>query len=399
MINETSNMIMVTGLARSGTTLLAECLNHHPRIMCIADPMNEFFKGFVRYAYYRVEGEKKSAGYPIDNFFFSGSRRVSQFLDETDLRHEIPDYLKEEILTRIAFRDGKSCPEIIEPVQRCQAKSFDLLFLEIMELLYDAYGKPGMDWFGLKVVWCEQLIQPLARTFPNMVFVNSIRDPRAVVASNYVLEKNRYPLLFNVRDWRKSVYYCCKYQAQDGLLSNRFIWTRYEDLVDKPRDVLSTITGFMGVEYDEVIVASSFKQPNTSYKDIIPSVGISTKSKEKWKEKLPKDIILQIEAYCSTEMRKLNYDKMYPKAQMDIDTLMSLENISYESLSEWCKEIVQEQEHYERTWITYNTMLEAIRLTLLNDPIRTQNSRLLDEFFYGRDHFLWLRDKADREIL
>lgn len=392
MRDELSKMIMVTGLARSGTTLLAECLDHHPRVMCIADPMNEFFKGFMRYAYYRVENEKKSVGYPIDNFFFSGSKRVSQFIDETDLKHEIPGYLKEEILTRIAVRDGQYCPEIVKPVQRCKAESFDSLFLEIMELLYDTYGEPGTLCLGIKTAWCEQLIQPLARTFPNMVFVNIMRDPRAVVASNYVFEGARYPLLFNVRDWRKSVYYSWKYQHQDRLLSDRFVWTRYEDLIDKPEDVLSRIVKLLGVEYDEVMVRHTFKRPNTSYTDVSVSGEISTKFKEKWKEILPKDIVLQVDIYCAAEMRKLNYERMHPEAQLGIETLMSLEKIPYESFSGWCKELVQEKQHYEGTWLTYNTLLEVIRLVLLDDPICTKNSHLLDEFFYEREYLLWLRD-------
>jgi len=399
MITELSKMLMVTGLARSGTTLLAECVDHHPLIMCVADPMNEFFKGFMRYAYYRVENEKKSVGYPIDNFFFSGSKRVSQFIDETDLRHEIPGYLKEEILARIALRDGIYCPEIIKPVQLCQAKSFDLLFLEIMELLYETYGKRGTVCLGIKTAWCEQLIQPLARTFPNMVFANIIRDPRAVVASNYMSRNTRYPLVFNVRDWRKSVYYSWKYQYQDRLLSDRFLWTRYEDLVDRTTEVLHAFTDLVGVEYDEAMEKHSFKKPNTSYEDVSDSRGISTVYKEKWEKALPKDIVLQVEAYCSAEMRKLNYKRMYPDAQMDIDALMSLKNISYESLSEWCKELVQGKEYYEGTWLTYNILLEAIRLVLLNDPTGLKTPRLLlDEFFYQSDYFLWLRDEKDSEF-
>jgi len=393
MIDESSKMLMVTGLARSGTTLLAECLDHHPRVMCIADPMNEFFKGFMRYAYFRVENEKKSVGYPIDNFFFSGSRRVSQFIDEADLRHEIPGYLREEILTRIAVRDGEYCPEIVEPVQRCRAESFDTLFLEIMALLYDTYGKPGTACFGIKTAWCEQLIQPLARTFPNMVFVNIMRDPRAVVASNYVLEEARYPLLLNVRDWRKSVYYSWKHECQDPLLSSRFVWTRYEDLIDRPKDVLSVMTHLVGVEYDEAMVRRPFKKPNTSYTDVSDFDGMTARFKDKWAEVLPKEIVSQIEVYCAAEMRKLRYERMYPEAPNDVNTLMPLENIPYESLSGWCKELVGGKEHYEGAWLTYNTLLEAVRLVLLDDPGDTENSRLLDEFFYQIDYLRWLRER------
>ena len=385
-------MLMVTGLARSGTTLLAECLDHHPQIMCIADPMNEFFKGFLRYAYYRVNNEKKDVGYPIDNFFFDGSMHVSQFIDETDLKHDIPEYLKEEILTRIACRDGEYCPEIIEPIQRCRAKSFDSLFLEIMELLYDTYGESGTQCFGIKTAWCEQLIQPLARTFPNMVFINIIRDPRSVVASNYVHKKVRYPLLFNIRDWRKSIFYFWKYLYKDPIYRNRVVGTRYEDLIYKTKDILSKITDLVGVEWDETMVKNTFKRPNTSYEKLAVSNGISTRFMEKWKEVLPKELVMQVESYCKFEMKKLNYPKMYPDAQTDTRTLMAVENIPYESLSGWCKELVQGKEYYEGTWQTINTLLETIRLTLLDDPIETENQRLLEDFFYQKNYFKWLRN-------
>ena len=390
-------MVMVTGSARSGTTILAECLNNHPKIMCIADPMNEFFKGFVRYAYYRVENEKKTVNSPIDNFFFSGSKRVSQFIDETDLKHEIPDYLKKEILARTALRDCSDyCPEIKKPIQGCKAKSFDLLFLEILELLHKTYGKPGTVYFGVKTVWSEQLIHALARTFPNMFFVNIIRDPRAIVASHYVFENVRYPLLFNLRDWRKSIYYSWKYQQTGHPLFKKFMWTKYENLVDNPEDVLSSITDFVGIEYDKAMTKKSFKKPDTGYKDMRNITKISTQFKEKWKTVLPKGIVKQIETFCAPEMKKLGYIKMYPCASTDINTLISLNNIPYESLSEWCKEIVGPKEYYEKTWTFVNNLLETARLSLLNSAHNIQNSYLITDFFYEEDYYNFI--KSDGKI-
>ena len=147
MINHQSEMLMVTGLARSGTTLLSECLDHHPRVMCISDMMNELLKGFVRYAYYQVENEKKSDSYPLDNLFFSGSKKVIQFINESNLKHKIPAYLRKEIISKTIQRDGGYNPEIIEHIRKCQALSFDLLFLEIMEILYGLYGKKNLVIF------------------------------------------------------------------------------------------------------------------------------------------------------------------------------------------------------------------------------------------------------------
>jgi len=394
MINRLSKMLMVTGLARSGTTLLAECLNHHPQVMCIADPMNEFFKGFLRYAYYNIENEKKSVKYPIDNFFFSGSKKVSQFLDKTDLNHKIPDYLREEILERIALRDSNYCPEIKEPIKKCQAKTFDSLFLEIINLLYSFYGKPKTECFGIKTVWCEQFIPLLARTFPNMYFVNILRDPRAIISSNYILKENRYPLYFNIRDWRKSTYHSWKFKSKDPLISSKFTSLKYEDIIDQAEDSLRKITNLLGIEYDKKIVEQPFKKPNTSYQnqDVKDSGGISTKFKEKWKQVLPKEIILQIEKCCQEEMKRLNYELRYPNEKTELNSLTPEGNVSYETLSGWCREMIRSKEDY-KTWLVINDLLEKIRLTLIGSPNRLENKQLIKDFFYEERYYLWLRDK------
>lgn len=384
-------MLLVTGLARSGTTLLSECLDHHPKLMCIADPMNEFFKGFMRYAYLKVEGERKSVGYPIDNFFFSGSQKVNAFVDATDFNHPIPEYLKTEILNRIAERDGEYCPEIIEPVKLCKATNFEDLFLEILQLLFDTYGEPGTECFGVKTAWCEQLLKPLSRSFPNMSFVNIVRDPRAVIASNYQAEGSRFPLFLNIRDWRKSVYYNWKYQFDDAGLKDRFIGVRYEDLVAQPEQVLKLVTDMIGVEYSDEMTSKGFKKPNSSYAVESSTTGISKRSKDKWKEVLPQGVISQTEAYCGCEMKLLNYPLSLPEIAKDAETLLALEDITFESLSGWCQELVQGKNYYEGTWKSSNVNLEVIRFALLNDPVENNNPALVSAFFYQSAYYQWLR--------
>jgi hypothetical protein len=398
MIHKDSKMLLVTGLARSGTTLLSECLDHHPTLMCIADPMNEFFKGFMRYAYLKVKGEKKSVGYPIDNFFFSGDQKVSAFIDSTDFNHPIPDYLKTEILSRIAERDGEYCPEIIETVQQCKAATFDGLFIEIVQLLFDTYGEEGTECFGVKTAWCEQLLKPLSRSFPNMSFVNIVRDPRAVIASNYQAEGSRFPLFLNIRDWRKSVYYNWKYQFDDAEMKDRFIGVRYEDLVAQPEEVLRSITDMIGVEYSNEMTSRGFKKPNSSYQVEGEAKGISKGSKDKWKEVLPKGVISQTEAYCGLEMRLLNYPLSLPEVYNDAETLMALEDISYESMSAWCDDLVQGKVYYEGTWKRINVDLELIRFALLKDVIENNNPALLSAFFYHQAYYQWLRNTKAESI-
>ncbi|CAM4198892.1 sulfotransferase [Cytophagaceae bacterium 50C-KIRBA] len=397
-MNKDSNMVLVTGLARSGTTLLSECLDHHPSIMCIADPMNEFFKGFMRYAYFHVENEKKDVGYPIDHFFFSGSKEVSRFIDETDFNHPIPPYLKEEILARIAIRDGEYCPEIIEPLQYCKATTFDGLFLEILQLLFDAYGQEGTTCFGVKTAWCEQLLKPLARTFPNMKFVNIIRDPRAVIASNYQADGSRFPLFFNIRDWRKSVYYHWKFENEDALMKDRFVGVKYEDIIAEPEKTLRKITDLLGVSYSADMINKGFKKPNSSYQVSEESNGIISGSKDKWKKVLPPDTILQAEIYCGEEMKKLGYSFTQVNPPIDYNSLVNLKDNLFESLSGWCQDIVSDKENYEGLWHQYNIHLESIRLLLLRGNNTQYDKSLVADFFYQYEYFIWLRQQGKDSI-
>lgn len=386
-------MVLVTGLARSGTTLLSECLDHHPNIMCIADPMNEFFKGFMRFAYFHVENEKKDVGYPIDHFFFSGSKKVSQFIDETDFNHPIPTYLKEEILARIALRDGEYCPEIIEPLQYCKATTFDGLFLEILQLLFDAYGQPGTTCFGVKTAWCEQLLKPLARTFPNMKFVNILRDPRAVIASNYQADGSRFPIFFNIRDWRKSVYYHWKFEHEDSFMKDRFVGVKYEDIIADPENTLQKITNLLELDYSTEMINKGFKKPNSSYQVSGEATGIISDSKDKWKKVLPSEIILQTEIYCGVEMEILGYTLLNEKRDLDFNALVNLKDNLFESLSGWCQDLVTDKVNYEGIWHQYNIHLESIRIIFLKGNSVQFDKGLITEFFYQNEYFLWLREQ------
>ncbi len=386
---------MVTGLARSGTTLLAECLNHHPSIMCVADCTNELLKGFVRYAYYKIENEKKDVMYPMDNYFFIGSPKVKEFIAQTDLRHEIPGHLRESILERTIVRDGFYCPEIIESVKKCQAKTFDALFLEIINILYSTYGNSKTEYFGVKTVWCEQMTAPLSKTFPNMSFVNIIRDPRAVAASNYVTQINRYPLLFTIRDWRKSVYCSWKFSRMDSI-SRRFITLRYEDLVDNPEKTLGRVTGMIGMDFDEKMIKQPFKRPNTNYdKESAGEEGISLKFKEKWKKTLPENFIMKIEEFAVPEMKKVNYRNLFQKSTENFDALVSWEDIPYQSISAWCKDIVQSEGNYKNAWQVNNTLLEIIRLNLIKMKTEISDKYLLEQFFFEKGFYLWLKEEVN----
>ena len=70
------------------------------------------------------------------------------------------------------------------------------------------------------------------------MFINVIRDPRAVIASNFSYSRNhRYPILFNIRDWRKSIYY--SWRVNNKFKSKKYFQIiKYEDLIKNTNKTL-----------------------------------------------------------------------------------------------------------------------------------------------------------------
>jgi len=381
---------MITGVARSGTTLLAECLDHHPHILCFPDPMNELFKGFIHFAYDKVSGEKKPAGYPIDHFFFSGNPKVSQFLDDTDFKHDIPDFLRDELLERISKRGGRFCPSLKNTVKECQANRFDELILEILALLYKEAAPKDCLRLGFKDAWCEQLLLPLSKTFPDMKFINIIRDPRAVISSNFH-SKSKYPLFFSVRDWRKSVYYSWKYQFDSLPLRERFFYLKYEDLVECSEKTLEKVTAFLKVSPCNEMLSRPFRKPNSGYADVEDTQTISHQSKEKWKINFPKNLRTQVEVYCLPEMRKMGYSSQFSHgfASTLLHTFLG-QQIPYEQLGEWCRKIIPGKILYRTFWQWMNAGLEFLRICLYR--MSCKYKPLIGSFFYNEQYYQWLKE-------
>src|SRR3989338_1701934 len=343
-LNEHSKFVMVSGVARSGTTLIAECLNQHPRMICAPDPLAEFFRG--------------------------------------------------EILERISGRGGYFCPEIREPVKSCASRSFDGLFLEIMNLLYRGSEKNGCVYAGFKDAWCEQLFLPMSRTFPGMKFIHILRDPRSVVSSNFMSD-SPYPLLFNIRDWRKSVYYSWKYQTAESELKGRVITVRYEALVSQPAEILKNVADFLGVPYEESMVHGKFKAPNTSYQEKggvagpAKPGGISGEFREKWKQYLSEELRIQIEKFCLPEMIALGYGDIHPRTVETGDVgLLFQHDISYDRLGPWCRQIVGGRFFYSTPWRLYHRTIELRRLKLYRKG--TAPSDEAARFFHEPEYFNWL---------
>lgn len=300
--------IFVTGMQRSGTTLLEKLLCNHPRISLLSQPFPLLFVEVMR-RFLQLLGEP-GARYPLGNLFLEtryGEADLHGFLAGLSLG--VPDLraLFEEMADfsgQYTRFEPERCEEVLERLEPGDLAS-------ILSQLYRSLApKPGADWFGAKeTLWEEILPFLLGRGFTCLLI---LRDPRGVLSS---LNHGRglehggrlKPTLFNVRNWRKSAAFALRLEGHP-----RFHWLRYEDLVTRPRESLDRIAALLGIEaFPEALFAGGIRdqegqlwEGNSSHR---AQRGIDPAAADRHRELLPPGVVRYVEATCWPELRCLGY--------------------------------------------------------------------------------------------
>lgn len=302
-------MLFVTGMVRSGTTLLQHALScfenchvdYQSKTSFFIDCAKEFERSLGMEDYHVLKSYSPNPGYTLKDF-----------TDFLDLRYEPKDFFSSD--------DGQ----------------VEKKFLGLKEVLMEAYA-PYFVRNGVKTVII-------------------IRDPRDVIASmyngdgrNYVGE--RRPLLFDLRNWRKSVLISHILRS-----SENFLVLKMEDLILRPELSLYNLSNFLGF-------------PNFCFKNLMINLGSSgwkgnssfgerdffdTKALGNYKKFLDTAIVKYIETICMKEMSLFGYSPEF----MSIDGASEISNYrdDFKFLrDEFCKDFSSKED---------NVLYEITRLNL-----------------------------------
>jgi len=152
----------------------------------------------------------------------------------------------------------------------------------------------------------------IKQTIPNALVIHIIRDGRDVALS---MEKQGWPqqLPWDGRERRMAggVYWewMTRQGCKDGAqLGADYIEIRYEDLVTKPREVLSHLSSFIGQEldYDEIqrVAIGSVSRPNTSFQEEQGASPIG-----RWKKFYSPEQIAIFETLTEKWLAELGYER------------------------------------------------------------------------------------------
>ncbi|MCK4911652.1 MAG: sulfotransferase [Thermodesulfovibrionales bacterium] len=374
--------LYVVGMFRSGTTMLARAMDAHEKVVFASDPYLELLK-CIRNRNLEVVGHEVSDPRAPFSDNFLAAPEVKRNLRDTFASITLGDTDIKTIRQRIAEYTEDFSPMIIKYLEKLHPGTVAEVFDICMEILQDAYPKEGASVTGFKEVWTEEFIEPLL-TLPDrdVRCVCIVRDPRAVISSKKKTTPTdgNYPLLFMVRQWRKSAAYAVINQKFAD--SGRYLRVRYEDLVTEPETWFRKICDFIEIPFSPSLLdPSGFRDgaggdwsQNSSYGT---SRTINPEYMDKWKEVLDEDEIYAIEALCAPEMKYLGYEPTV--ADATCGRLFSIRE-DEESFSEWIRK-------YEFRLDDESIREELTRGYILDNPGMPWSSELLDLFFISEKVF------------
>lgn len=229
-------LILLTGVGRSGTTVLQSMLNAHSQISF--PPETHFFKHHI-------------LPYLLHN----------KLPDEAELN-------KDPYLRRLT--QGK-----LQAVSSSRYRSLD----DLLRAFYKIVDDPASLCHGDKDTEYVRYLPHLQHLFPGAFLVHIVRDPRDVVASRLKTEwGSKHGLAFHAAEYQ----YYIKQMTTLGprLFGKRFMQLRYEDLLQDPQRELEKMLEKLGMTF-EVNMLDFHKS----------SSGLIARDEAAWKQNLDKPLL------------------------------------------------------------------------------------------------------------
>jgi len=339
------NNIFITGMFRSGTTFMTKVLSAHPQLLVVSDPYIYFFKTYRNFLYEKNSAKNWHPDEPMSDFFLDENFDVLEKIKLSDLSEPIPKKLKQKIRKDIEDWKIQQHPALCRRLDEVEGNTFAEFYDSLIKLLQIVYGNYEITKLGTKVGWSEEFIPALNRAFPEMKFLIMVRDIRSIIASQNSKKgfgSGKRPLLFYIRQWRKSVAFANIYTKLNDELKSKVYLIKYEDLITNTERTLRYICDFLNIDYyDEMLDPNKYKDeafnkgwlPNTSFE---PKSGIYNTSIDKWKSTLLPKEIQMTETLSAPEMNMMDYRFTTHSAPMT-DFLLDPPEPEFDELAEWIK--------------------------------------------------------------
>src|SRR5437588_1744879 len=274
----------IAGQAKSGTTLLATLLDGHPELLVLPQE-TAYFPTVLRK--YRSAGRQAQFDYLTKESFsrvlFGGEPKWRE--------HEYKNFPQEkfrEAFERVAFDPTNA--------QR-----------DLLALMAESYAATvGIPIDRIKR-WIEKTpanrnhVDEIFSRFPNAKLLVTLRDPRAILATQIALEKTRktkhFSVYYVIAHWRVAAKLARRVRAGDvpGL------FVQFEQLVTEPATAMKEVCNYLEVAFDSAVVLTPTKIGEPWSGNSAAQVAFSKVNAEpalRWQTELSEHEIGWVEWHC-----------------------------------------------------------------------------------------------------
>ncbi|MCP4204935.1 MAG: sulfotransferase [bacterium] len=305
--------LFITGMPRSGTTLLERVMCLHDDVLVFGQPLPlvyvELKRRFLR------ESDKCSPleeRLPINDSFASTYVDPAAFARYLEERSMDFDWLSGVFNSMADFDGWRTRPSqddgsLWDSLSRAATRNLSSYLGFTLRTLA---GSERPRYLGCKEVRCEEFVPYLLST--NRKVLLMIREPRDVVVSMNRGRGREFtgpprPLLFDLRQWRKCCAFALAYEHDPNLLI-----VRYEDLVSEPVAQAQRISDFLGLEaFRRASLESELRSPDGEPWDANSSHWaasvISDRSVGSYESLLGREEARFAEALCLPELKAFGY--------------------------------------------------------------------------------------------
>lgn len=296
----------ITGAARSGTTLLDKLTHGLPGVIAASQPFFQWYAD-CRNSFFHAHPSFREP-LPLHHHFPAKrgwQMAFGEFLETALLTAEEANTQ----LSRAMTAAGRATPPLdLEPVHSPQ--SWFLLWKHLHKQLGALDQTSTIYQLGSKEIYCEDFVPYFVRHGIRCIIV--VRDVRDVITSmnhgRYLQATGKpYPLLLNIRNWRKSV-------ATALAMKNEplFKLMRYEDVVADPSATLKILADFFDISASHIPRLDQLHDQEgrvwTGNSSFDFHGGISPASVSRWRTSLPQEVVPLIEFLAGPELQALGYE-------------------------------------------------------------------------------------------
>jgi hypothetical protein len=366
-------------MVRSGTTLLGKLISSHPDAIILSQPLPLLYVAIKREFLARTQRlHTLSHRYPLTDLIRENYYPLAELVDFLRKYRIDSDFARAVLHRQISYDGQYHKPEnplaVLTEFESASLTAFVNRYVDFYSPKAAAHVR------GSKEPMCEEFVSYLLGQDVRIIIL--IRDPRDVLTSLNFGAAHRFvgrrkPLLFDIRQWRKSVAFALALENKE-----RVLVVHYENLVKSPASEMGRVTSFLGLEplQPEMFSRELRTQSGDPWRGNSSHFefnGISERSVGHYRSCLSQQDDRFVQALCYAELKRLGYS-----VEITRDEVCAI-------LSRYEEETQLEREElapYQWNSLTHQQELERWRALV--------EGKMSETWFPFREAFLQLRASA-----